>query len=58
MYKRCWKLTDSQVTLHWLNCTKTALKMCVRDRVIEITRLNDRLSWYCVASKQGRTETL
>ena len=30
MHKRCWKLTDNQVNLHWLNCTKSALKMWVR----------------------------
>ena len=27
MIKKRWKLTDSQVALHWLNCTKTGLKM-------------------------------
>ena len=47
MYKRCWKSTDSQVTY----CTKTAHKMWVRNRAIEITRLNHRLSWHYVASK-------
>ena len=39
MHKKSWKLTDSQVTLHWLNCTKSALKMWVRNRVVEITQL-------------------
>ena len=51
MHKKSWKLTDSQVTLHWLNCTKSALKMWVRNRVVEITWLCDRLMWHYVASK-------
>ena len=44
--KKLWKLTDSQVVLHWLNCT-----MWVRNRVVEITRLVDPSSWYYVNSE-------
>ena len=51
MHKKAWKLTDSQVVLHWLNCTKSALKMWVRNRVVEISRLTDRKDWYYIASK-------
>ena len=42
LHKRSWKLKDSQVVLHWINCTKSVLKMWVRNRVVEITRLVDR----------------
>ena len=45
LHKRCWKLTDSQVALHWIGCTKSALKMWVRNRVIEINRLVDASEW-------------
>ena len=51
MHKKSWKVTDSQVALHWINCTRSGLKMWVRNRVLEITRLNDRSSWHYVASK-------
>ena len=30
-HKRRWKLTDSQVVLHWLNSTKSGLKSWVRN---------------------------
>ena len=51
MVKKRWKLTDSQVALHWVNCTKNALKMWVRNRVTEIVRLSDRTRWFYVASE-------
>ena len=51
MHKKSWKLTDSQVTLHWINCTKSVLKMFVRNGVVEITCLTDRSSWWYVNSK-------
>ena len=49
-YKRAWKLTDSQVVMHWINNTRSALKMYVRSRVGEIIRLVDRSEWYYVRS--------
>ena len=49
-HKRCWKLTDSQVVLHWINATKSVLKSCVSSRVLEITRLSDHANWYYVSS--------
>ena len=49
-HKRCWKLTDSQVVLHWINTTKSVLKSWVRNRVLEITRLTARANWYYVSS--------
>ena len=51
MNTKCWKLTDSQVALRSINCTRTALKMWVRNRVVEITRLADRSNWRYVSSK-------
>ena len=50
-HTKCWKLTDSQVVLHWINSKKSALKMWVRYRVIEINRLTDVDKWYYVDSK-------
>ena len=51
MIKKRWKLTDSQVALHWLNCTKTGLKMWVRNRVVESMRLSTPELWFHVASE-------
>ena len=52
MVKKSWKLSDSQVALHWLKCTKSGLKIWVRSRVIEILRLtNDHSEWYHTSSK-------
>ena len=51
MYKKCWKLTDSQVVLHWIGCTRSTLKMWVRNRVIEIDRLADASLWRYVESR-------
>jgi hypothetical protein len=40
-HQKCLKLSDSQVAIHWLNCTRTRLKLWVRNRVIEFNRLAD-----------------
>ena len=53
MYKKSWMLTDSQVALHWIHCTKSKLKVWVRNRVIEINRLVDMHLWRYVESKQN-----
>ena len=53
MHKRSWKITDSQVALHWICCSKSPLKMWVRNRVLEITRLNDRSRWFYVSSRNN-----
>ena len=42
------KLTDSQVTLHWLNNQELPLKQWVRNRVVEILRFTDKINWYYV----------
>ena len=52
LVKKIWMLTDSQVALHWINCTRTKLKLWVRNRVIEIIRLVGLL-WFYVESKQN-----
>ena len=44
--KRCWKLTDSQVTLHWINCDRALSKAYLRYRKMEIERLTDRKDWF------------
>ena len=53
MHKKSLMLTDSQVALHWIHCSKSKLKMWVRNRVIEINRLAERLFWRYVESKQN-----
>ena len=50
-YKNSWHVTNSQVVLHWINCLKAALKLYVRNRVVEITFLTNRLNWYYVKSE-------
>ena len=50
-HKKCWKITDSQVILHWVNSNKAALKPWVRNRLVEITRLSERSNWYFAKSK-------
>ena len=47
MHRKCWKLMDSQVALHWIGCTRSALKMWVRNRVVDINRLADSSLWQC-----------
>ena len=53
MRNKCWKLTGSQVALHWINCTRTELKMRVRNQVVEITRLADRSKALCKQEVHG-----
>ena len=46
---KCYKLTDSQVTLHWIG-SANILKSFVRHRVIEINRLTELTDWGYVDS--------
>ena len=39
------KLTDSQVTMHWLNNQELALSQWVRNRVVEILRFTEGSKW-------------
>ena len=50
LHKKHWKITDSQVALHWIACTKSTLKPWVRNRVVEVARLSDRANWWYVQS--------
>ena len=50
-HKKCTKLTDSQVVLHWINNTDGALKQWVRNRMIEINRLSNKKLWRYVQRK-------
>ena len=49
-HKSSLKLTDSQITLHWINNKDLSLKQWVRNRVVEITRFTDTSSWKYVKS--------
>ena len=46
-HKKCTKLTDSQVVLHWINDTDGVLKQWLRNRVIEINRLSNKKLEVC-----------
>ena len=44
-HKNSLKLTDSQVTLHWINNEDLPLKQWVRNRVVEILRFTKQVQW-------------
>ena len=52
-HKYCWKITDNQVLLHWVNSTRYTLKMWVKNRIIEIQRLSNPTQWKYVESKKN-----
>ena len=56
LHKTSWKVTDSQVALHWISCTKGILKMWVRNRIVEITRLTDSSAWRYTRSENMITD--
>ena len=45
LHKKCMKLTDSQVTLHWINNQEIPLKQWPRNRVVEILRFTGANEW-------------
>ena len=47
-HKESVKLTDSQVTLHWINNQNKPLKQWLRNRVVEISRLTQPKDWMFV----------
>ena len=47
---KAWKLTDSQVVLHWINCFRSKLKMFVRNLVVNIHRLSMLGDWLYIDS--------
>ena len=50
-HKTSWHITDSQVTLMWINNSKGALKPFVRNRVGEVSRLTDQKMWFYTKSE-------
>ena len=50
-HKGTVKLSDSQVTLHWINNQKKPLKQRVRNRVVEINSLTQPKDWMFVRSE-------
>ena len=50
LHKKCSKLTDSQVTLHWINNQELPLKQWPRNRIVEILRFTEANQWKYVKS--------
>ena len=50
LHVKCTKLTDSQVTLHWINNQELPLKQWPRNRVIEILRFTEPTQWKYIKS--------
>ena len=50
-HKRSVKLSDSQVTLHWINNQKKPLKQWVRNRVVEMNRFTQPKDWMFARSE-------
>ena len=50
-HKKCMKLTDSQIVLHWISNSNNPLKQWARNKVVNILRLTDLRSWMYVQSK-------
>ena len=44
-------MTDSQITLFWINNNISQMKQWVRNRVIKINCLTNRENWYYVSSE-------
>ena len=51
VHKRHTKMSDSQITLHWIKSEDRPLKQWVRNRVIDIRRLTDLDDWRYVESR-------
>ena len=49
-FKKCIKLTYSQIVLHWISNSKLTMKQWVRNRIIEINRLTAPDDWRYVKS--------
>ena len=49
-FKKCIKLTGSQIVLHWISNSKLTMKQWVRNRIIEINRLTAPDDWRYVKS--------
>ena len=53
LHVKCTKLTDSQVTLHWINNQELPLKQWPRNRVVDILRFTQADQWKYVKSACG-----
>ena len=51
-HKSSVKLTDSQVTMHWINNENLPLKQWVRNRVVEILRFTDQIQWRYITTSE------
>ena len=49
-------LVDNQIVLFWINNRRSQLKQWARNRVIEATRLTDRLKWYFIDSENNMAD--
>ena len=49
-HTKAWKLTDSEVVMHWINSFRSKLKMFVRNLVINVQRLSFLEDWRHVDS--------
>ena len=49
-HQKAWKLTDSQVVLHWINSFRSKLKMFVHNLVINVHRLSMLDDWHYIES--------
>ena len=45
IHKKSLKLTDSQVTMHWINNQELPLKQWTRNRVVEVLRFTSAKEW-------------
>ena len=50
-HKKSVKLSDSQVTFHWINNKKEPLKQWVRNRAVKINRFTQPKDWMFVRSE-------
>ena len=55
-HKESVKLSDSQITLHWIKNKKKPLKQWVRNRVVGINRLTQPKDWMFVRSEDMITD--
>ena len=49
-------LVDNQIVLFWINNRRSQLKQWTRNRVIETTRLTDRLKWFFIDSENNMAD--
>ena len=50
-HTKAYKLTDSQVVMHWMHCFRSKLKMFIRNLVLNILRLSNLDDWAHIDSE-------